>query len=116
LAVIAGIYASHNFAISTDVNKLISENLPWRQRELAYEKAFPGRNDLIIAVVEAATPELAAQASAALEQKLIPQKDKFTSVVRPADTPFFQNNGLLFLSTAEVGKITGQYTAAQPFF
>ena len=116
LAVIAGIYASHNFAISTDVNKLISENLPWRQRELAYEKAFPGRNDLIIAVVEAATPELAAQASDALEKKLTPQTDKFTSVVRPADTPFFQNNGLLFLPTAEVGKITGQYAAAQPFF
>lgn len=116
LAVIAGIYASHNFAISTDVNKLISENLDWRQREIAYEKAFPGRNELIIAVVEAATPELATQASAALEQKLAPQTDKFTMVVRPADTPFFQNNGLLFLPTAEVGKITGQYASAQPFF
>jgi len=116
LAVIAGIYASHNFAISTDVNKLISENLDWRQREIAYEKAFPGRNDLIIAVVEAATPELAAQASDALAKKLTPQTDKFTSVTRPAETPFFQNNGLLFLPTAEVGKITGQYASAQPFF
>lgn len=115
LAVFAGFYASRNFAITTDVNQLISQNLDWRQREIAYDKAFPGKNELILAVVEAATPELAAQAGAALEQKLAPQTDKFTSVHRPANTPFFQNNGLLFLPTAEVGRITGQYAAAQPF-
>jgi len=116
LAAVSGLYAAQNFAISTDVNKLISEHLDWRQREIAYEKAFPGRNELILAVVEAATPELATQASAALEKKLLPQTDKFKSVMRPANTPFFETNGLLFLPTEEVGKITGQYAAAQPFF
>jgi hopanoid biosynthesis associated RND transporter like protein HpnN len=115
LAVLAGFYSSRNFAITTDVNQLISTNLDWRQREIAYDKAFPGRNELILAVVEAATPELANQAGAALEQKLAPQTDKFTSVQRPANSAFFQNNGLLFLPTAEVAKITGQYQAAQPF-
>jgi len=62
LAIAAGAYAAEHFAITTDIGKLISPSLDWRQREIAYEKAFPGRNDLILAVVEAPTPELARQA------------------------------------------------------
>lgn len=116
LAVISGIYAQKHFAISTDVAQLISPNLDWRQREIAYEKAFPGHHELILAVVEAATPELAQQAAVALEKKLAPQTDKFRWVRRPAGGPFFENNGLLFLPTAEVGQRVGQLQAAQPFF
>jgi hopanoid biosynthesis associated RND transporter like protein HpnN len=116
LAVISGIYSHKHFAISTDVAQLISPNLDWRQREIAYEKAFPGHHELILAVVEAATPELAQQAAVALEKKLAPQTDKFRWVRRPAGGPFFENNGLLFLPTAEVGQRIGQLQAAQPFF
>ncbi len=116
LAVISGTYAQKHFAISTDVAQLISPNLDWRQREIAYEKAFPGHHELILAVVEAATPELAQQAATALEKKLAPQTDKFRWVRRPAGGPFFENNGLLFLPTAEVGQRVGQLQAAQPFF
>jgi len=107
-------YSAQNFAISTDIGKLISPDLPWRQREIAYEKAFPGRNELILAVVEAKTTELARQAAEALENKLIPQKDKFLSVQMPAAGPFFDNNGLLFLPTSEVAKQTEQLAAAAP--
>lgn len=114
LATAAAIYSAQHFAISTDINKLISPDLPWRQREINFEKAFPGRNDMIIAVVEAATPELAREAAQALENKLIPQKDKFLSVQMPAAGPFFDSNGLLFLPTPEVAKQTEQLAAAAP--
>ncbi|MBX9710938.1 MAG: MMPL family transporter [Xanthobacteraceae bacterium] len=116
LAIAAGFYTSRNFAISTDIAKLISPDLDWRQREVAYEKAFPGQHELILAVVEAQTPELASQAATALEKKLAPQTDKFLLIRRPAGGPFFANNGLLFLPTAEVTKQTGQLAATQPFF
>ena len=33
---ISAISAARNFAIDTDINKLISPNLDWRQRELAF--------------------------------------------------------------------------------
>jgi hypothetical protein len=116
LAVAAGFYSHQNFAINTDVAKLISPDLDWRKREVDYEKAFPGRNDLILAVIEAPTPELARQAGAALEQKLLPQTDKFLWV-RPAGSgPFFDTNGLLFLPTAEVAKQTSQLASAAPIF
>ncbi len=59
LTVAAGYYSARNFAITTDVGKLIAPNLDWRQREIEYEKWFPDRNKLILAVVEAPTPELA---------------------------------------------------------
>lgn len=116
LAIAAGFYSHQNFAINTDIAKLISPDLDWRKREVDYEKAFPGRNDLILAVIEAPTPELARQAGAALEQKLLPQTDKFIWV-RPAGSgPFFDTNGLLFLPTAEVAKQTSQLASAAPIF
>ena len=60
------VYAARHFAISTDVRKLLSPDLPWRQRELAYQAAFPQQNESILAVIEAPTPELASAAAAAL--------------------------------------------------
>ena len=41
LGLVTGIYAAGHFAIDADVNKLISKDLPWRQREAAFNKFFP---------------------------------------------------------------------------
>ena len=95
---------------------LISPDLDWRKREIDFEKAFPGRNDTILAVIEAPTPELARQAGAALEQKLLPQTDRFIWVRHPGGGPFFDSNGLLFLPTPEVAKQTSQLASAAPIF
>ncbi len=116
LAAVAGVYSHRNFAINTDVATLISPDLDWRKREIDFEKAFPGRNDSILAVVEAPTPELARQAGDALEKKLRPQTERFISIRRPGGGPFFDNNGLLFLPTPEVAKQTGQLASAAPIF
>src|SRR6476620_12354377 len=77
LTVVGGIYAARHFAIDTDVNKLISKELPWRQREVAFEKSFPPKEETILAIIDAPTSELATQATAALIQKLSDQKDHF---------------------------------------
>lgn len=74
----AGVYAVQNFAINTDINKLISPNLDWRQRDIAFEKAFD-QERLIIAVVEAPTPEFASAAGAALTKSF----RKTTSILNP---------------------------------
>ncbi len=114
LTVAAGYYSARNFAITTDVGKLIAPNLDWRQREIEYEKWFPDRNKLILAVVEAPTPELAGSASAALEQKLSGRNKEFESVKRAGGGDFFEQNGLLFLPTQEVTQTTGQLAEAAP--
>ncbi|MBN8985287.1 MAG: MMPL family transporter [Rhizobiales bacterium] len=109
----AGVYAVQNFAINTDINKLISPNLDWRQRDIAFEKAFD-QERLIIAVVEAPTPEFASAAGAALEKKLQENHVNFESVQRLGGGAFFEKNGLLFLPTKEVAQITGQFEQAAP--
>lgn len=116
LAVAAGVYSQRNFAINTDVAKLISPDLDWRKREIDYEKAFPGHHDTILAVVEAPTPEQARQAVTALEQKLLPQTDRFIWIRQPGGGPFFDTNGLLFLPTPEVARQTSQLASAAPIF
>src|SRR5436190_846895 len=113
-AVISGIYAARQFAINTDINTLISPDLPWRQREIAFEKAFPQHLRSILVVLDAPTPELATQASAALVGRLSESTSLFKSVVQPGGGEFFRKNGLLFLATAETEKIAGQIAQAEP--
>src|SRR5262249_44735171 len=108
LAAASCYYAAKNFAINTDVGTLISEELPWRQRELNFEKSMPGQHDNILVVVDAPTPELVALASSALADRLSANKELFPSVTPLNGTAFFAQNGLLFRSPEEVGEITKQ--------
>jgi uncharacterized protein len=114
LALAAGVYAGTHFAIDADVNKLISQDLPWRQREATFDKFFPSKEEIILAVVDAPTSELAAQATAALVEKLQTQKDLFRSILEAGGGPFFQKNGLLFLPTQEVVDLTKKLGEAKP--
>ena len=114
LGLVTGIYAAGHFAIDADVNKLISKQLPWRQREVAFEKSFPPKEETILAVIDAPTSELATQATTALIQKLAPQKDHFHSILEAGGGPFFAKNGLLFLPTQEVIGLTKKLGEAKP--
>ena len=113
LAVGASYYAAQHFAINTDINKLISPDLDWRKRDNQFEHAFD-REKLILAVVEAPTPELASAASTALAAKLAGDTTHFESVQPLGSGEFFEKNGLLFLPVEEVGKVAGQLEAAAP--
>jgi len=113
LAVAAGFYTSRNFGINTDINRLISPDLDWRQRDIAFDKAFD-QERLILAVVDAPTPEFAGAAAAALAEKLSSDTKDFSSVRRLGAGEFFDRNGLLFLPTAEVASLTSQFQSAAP--
>ena len=113
LAVGASYYAVRHFAINTDINTLISPDLDWRKRDNQFEHAFD-REKLILAVVEAPTPELASAASKALFTKLSGDTRHFESVQPLGSGEFFEKNGLLFLPVEEVGKVAGQLEAAAP--
>jgi hypothetical protein len=41
LTLAALVYIAQNFAMTADTTQLISQRLEWRQRELAFEAAFP---------------------------------------------------------------------------
>ncbi|MEA2928714.1 MAG: uncharacterized protein QOG38_1142, partial [Hyphomicrobiales bacterium] len=88
--VISGIYAATHFSINTDINKLISPDLTWRKREIAFERSFPERYQSILAVVDAPTPELVTQATAALVAKLSEMPEVFLAIAQPGGGPFFR--------------------------
>src|SRR5882757_5889356 len=113
LAVGAGFYTARNFSINTDINTLISPDLDWRKRDNQFEQAFD-RERLILAVVEAPTPELTNSAAKALAEKLGGDAKNFESVTPLGSGEFFEKNGLLFLPVEEVGQVTGQLESAAP--
>ncbi len=113
LAAGAVVYSVKNFEINTDINRLISPDLDWRQRDIAFEKAFD-QERLILAVVEAPTAEFAGAAGAMLTAKLASDHNHFEAVQQLGGGPFFERNGLLFLPTDEVKQITGQFSEAAP--
>jgi uncharacterized protein len=118
LAIIVGVaasgYAAQHFAINTDISRLISADLPWRQRQLAFQQAFPDRAESILAVVRAPTPELASAAQDKLLEALVPKNDLLRSVHAPDGGTFFERNFLLYLSIEDLGRTTQGLTVAAP--
>jgi hopanoid biosynthesis associated RND transporter like protein HpnN len=108
----AAAFDAARFSINTDIEGLISQDLPWRQRELELSKAFP-RNGILV-VVKATTPENAERATNALAQALSKKPDLFPAVEQLDSGDFFERNGLLFESQADVRKTAEGLTGAQP--
>jgi hypothetical protein len=91
---------------------LISQNLRWRQRDLELSKAFPKKAILI--VVKATTSENAERATSALARALSKNPDSFPTVDQLDSGDFFERNGLLFESPADVRNTAEQLTRGQP--
>jgi hypothetical protein len=112
LMVAAATYAVARFSITTDVEALISQSLPWHRRQLVFSDSFPQKG--ISAVIRTPTSENAALATDALAPKLSKRPKLLRSVVRPDSGEFFERNGLLFETVADVEKSIGGLTKAQP--
>src|SRR3974377_1108034 len=104
LAAGSGVYAGTHFAIRTDTKMLISADLPWRQREERFLESFPQRQ--ILVVIDAPTPELVDQAAAKLAHALATRSELIHSVRQIQGGNFFARNGLLYLPTDEVTRVT----------
>lgn len=100
------------FSVNTDVEGLISQDLPWHQRQLQLSKEFPQNG--ISAVVKAPTAENAEQATNELAQTLSKNPKLFPMVGQPDSGDFFERNGLLFEPSADVKTSVGGLTKAQP--
>ncbi len=114
-ALAAGLYTARHFRIDTNSERLVSQNTDWRQREIHFDRLFPQRNNLILVVVDCATPERAEYGAASLTERLLQNHDLLPLVRRPDGGTFFDKNGLLFLPLADVQSTTQELIQAQPF-
>jgi uncharacterized protein len=114
-SVLAGGYVARHIAINTDSGTLLSSALPWRQQEIKLNALFPQRTDLIVAVIDATTPEAADEAADALAKALAPQTNLIRAISRPDGGDFFARNGILFLSADDVQRNMDELIKAEPF-
>src|ERR1700730_3072175 len=108
----ATVFDVAKFSINSDVEGLISENIPWHRRQLELSEAFPQKG--ILAVVKAPTSENAEQATNALAQSLAKLPNWFPRVGHPDSGEFFERTGLWFKPTAEVQGSAEGLVRAEP--
>lgn len=114
LAALSLLVVTGRFAMTTDTAALISPDVDWRKQERAMETAFPQLRDVMLVVIDGATPELAEDGAARLATRLAEDKAHFRLVRRPDGGDFFGREGLLFGSEKEVRDATSALVEAQP--
>ncbi len=116
VAWLSGVYVVQHFKISTDISKLVDADPQWSALGKSIDNAFPQRSGTILAVVEAPAPEFATAAAHALTDALEKQTaaGRIGQVAEPGSGPFFDRNGLLFLSPQNVANTTAQLSSARP--
>jgi hopanoid biosynthesis associated RND transporter like protein HpnN len=111
----AAYYTSQHFAMDSNASNLISKDVPWRRNGLAFDAAFPQRDNLTLVVIDGVTPERAQEAALALESALAARTQLFPIVRDLQGSEFFARNGLLYLPIDKVRATTQQLIQAQPF-
>jgi hopanoid biosynthesis associated RND transporter like protein HpnN len=115
LAGLAGWAAKTHLGVSTDTDKLFRITLPWRQRQIAFERDFPQFKNQLVAVIDARIPEEADATAAALAAMLRADPAHFRTVSQPDASPYLRQNGLLFLDTKTLTGLLNTTLDAQPF-
>jgi uncharacterized protein len=111
----AAFYVAKHISIDSDTSKLVDPNLPWQRASADLDLQFPQNQDLLVVVVDGATPDQSSDAAAEMERRMAQRPDLFRFVRRPDASPYFRRYGLLFLSTAEVQDFASHLISAQPF-
>lgn len=106
-------FDSLRFSIDTDTEGLISQALPWHERQLEFNRAFPQK--AISAVVKAPTAENAEMATDELAQTLSKDQSRLRAIGQPDSGDFFERNELLLASSSDLKKSVAGLADARPF-
>ena len=115
LAFFAVRYTMDNISMNTDTEDMLSAELPWRKLDQEYERLFPQYDNNILIVLEAATPDQAADAALLMYQRLQAERDLFEFVYYPNALPLFRESGLLYLDVDALQDLSDQLAEVQPF-
>ena len=110
----SGFYAATHLAIDTDIENMLPADVAWRRNEAALDQAFPQNDSLFVVVVDGENGDLADRAARELADRLSAEPELFHYVRQPDGGEFFDKNGLLFLSLAELDSLSETLISAQP--
>lgn len=114
IATAAGFYTVNNLGMDTDTTDMLSEDLPFRVNDERYRNAFPEDTDILLLVLDSATPEQVHIAAQRLVGRLKKDTRNFQDVYAPDVDEFLLRNGLLYENVSELERITDNLAAAQP--
>ncbi len=97
-----GYYAFTSLGVNTDTGGMISNDLPWRQAELSFQRAFPQLEGEIQVLIEGQTPDQVDAVRRALVTELAADSVLFESVYVPGGGDYFERNALLFTDQDEL--------------
>ena len=102
LTLAAGYYAATHLKVNTDTSTMLDPSLPFQIRSAALREAFPQIKTDIIVLARAPSLDEADAFIGDLRTAISDRPDAFTAVFAPAQEPFFQQNGLLYLSESDL--------------
>jgi hopanoid biosynthesis associated RND transporter like protein HpnN len=114
-AVLCGFLAANLLGVTTDTDTLFSPHLAWRQRSMEMARLFPQEANQLVIVIDASEPEAADETASALAKALAADTTHFLGVERPDASPYFDQEGLLFLDSDKLAALLDQTISAQPF-
>ncbi|MDH3703513.1 MAG: MMPL family transporter [Alphaproteobacteria bacterium] len=115
VAVVGALYfTAQNLSINTNTDDLLSEELPFRQRNRERNAAFPRTNSELLVVLSAATADAADRAADRLVAALRAKPKQFEHVFYPQGDGFFRRKGLLYLDVAALEDLSDRLADVQP--
>ena len=114
LTVAAGLFAAAHLTVDTNLEHMLPNDVGWRRDELALDRAFPQNNNLLVLVIDGRTGAMADRAARQLAERMRAEPQLFRYVRQPDGGPFFDRNGLLFLSADKLQTMSDKLVAAQP--
>ncbi len=108
-------YTVTHFAISTNMSRMLSQDLPFERAQVRFNRAFPGLNRTLLVVVHSRSSTLAREDADRLAAWLKRRGRGITSVTEPGGGRFFAREGLLYLSTKRLWRLSDRLSRAQPF-
>jgi hopanoid biosynthesis associated RND transporter like protein HpnN len=109
------VYAAGHLGVNANSDELFDESLRFRQLHAERDRAFPLLRDVALVVIDATSRSEAEDAAKVLVERLQTEGETFASVYAPGVDPFFDRNGLLYLSTDDLEELADHLAAAQPF-
>ncbi|MCH8168741.1 MAG: MMPL family transporter [Proteobacteria bacterium] len=106
LLVLLAMAAASRLGVDTDSSRMLSPELPFQQRAIALNAAFPALKNTLVVVVRADSGDAATDsvdaAVAALARTLSARDDAFDWVFAPSADPYLVAHGLLYLDRDEL--------------